>query len=107
MIAKRANLDSPCPRRAGALAGLLLLCACAAAAQTTVLHLKNGDRIAGVILSEDATSVVLSNAWVSKLAVPLSQIAQREPLPLQGVGAPATNVPPATPATAPVVADRK
>jgi hypothetical protein len=50
-------------------------------AQTTVLHMKNGDRIAGVILSNDVNSVVISNAWVKQLVVPLNQIASREQVP--------------------------
>jgi len=47
-------------------------------AQTVVLHLKNGDRIAGKIVSQDTNRIVLTTSWAKEVAVPLSQIAQRE-----------------------------
>lgn len=62
------------------LALLLFSRVCAAYAQTTnvVLHLKNGDRLAGTIVSEDTNHVVITTSWIKELAIPLDQIAQRE-----------------------------
>src|SRR5437667_7609982 len=57
---------------------LLFLCSTALHAQTVILHLKNGDRLAGTILSEDTNRVLLSTTWIKELAVPLSEIASRE-----------------------------
>jgi Protein of unknown function, DUF481 len=47
-------------------------------AQAVMLHLKSGDRIGGFIVSENANRVVLSNAWVKALSIPLSEISKRE-----------------------------
>jgi hypothetical protein len=52
-----------------------------ARAATTVLHLKNGDRIAGTIVSEDTNHVVITTSWIKDLSVPLIQIEKRELLP--------------------------
>jgi hypothetical protein len=62
----------------------------AARGQNVILHLRNGDRIAGTILSENTNQVTLSNAWTSALSVPLAQIESRE------IPAPKTNAAPAT-----------
>lgn len=51
------------------------LLAGSASAQATILHLKNGDRISGLIASKNANRVVISNAWVKALSIPLSEIA--------------------------------
>ena len=53
----------------------------AARAQSVILHLRNGDRIAGTILSEDTNEVTVSNVWIKTLTVPLSQIKRREIVP--------------------------
>lgn len=47
-------------------------------AQNVVLHLKGGDQVSGLIVSEGTNQVVISNAWTSDLSVPLSKIARRE-----------------------------
>lgn len=49
--------------------------------------MKNGDRIAGVVLSQDANSVVISNAWIKLLVVPLNQIASQEQIPAAAAAA--------------------
>lgn len=46
--------------------------------QNVILHLLNGDRIAGTIVSENTNQIVLSNAWARSLTVPLAQIQKRE-----------------------------
>jgi hypothetical protein len=76
----------------------LLLFLAAAPAQTVVLHLKNGDRIAGTIVSEDTNRVVVTTPWIKELAVPLSAITLRETgLPQ----AAATNAPQRLPSVGP------
>ncbi|WP_040550812.1 DUF481 domain-containing protein [Pedosphaera parvula] len=47
-------------------------------AQTVILHLRNGDRIAGAITSETTNSITVSNVWIKELMVPLAQIEKRE-----------------------------
>lgn len=89
----------------GRIAGVLTLLSwlfCAAlpaSAESVILHLKNGDRVAGVVLSENTNSVTLSTTWIKELSVPLSEIERRETPSL----ASATNAPVAAapaPATA-------
>lgn len=99
------TLKSPTPDwRRGSLvwvAAMLLHFAVAASEQNVILHLKNGDRIAGTIVSQDATNVVITTPWIQKLTVPVSQIESRETPPVVPVPAPATNPAPATAAAPP------
>jgi putative salt-induced outer membrane protein YdiY len=60
---------------------LILGATCALQAQNVVLHLKNGDRLAGALVSEDTNRVVISTSWIKDLAVPIAQIASREIIP--------------------------
>src|SRR5262245_16117513 len=56
-------------------------------ADTVVLHLRNGDRLTGLILCEDTNEVVISTMWVRELSVPVDEIVAREsgaPLPPAG-----------------------
>ncbi len=50
-------------------------------AQHVILHLQNGDRIAGIILSETTNQVTLSTVWIKELTVPVALIERREILP--------------------------
>ena len=52
--------------------------------ETIILHLKNGDRLAGTIISEDTNRVIITTSWVKELAVPVSEIAKRESVPAAG-----------------------
>lgn len=45
---------------------------------TTILHLKNGDRIAGTIVSENTNHIVITTSWIKELSIPISQIDKRE-----------------------------
>ena len=77
-----------------ALAALLM--AVSAQAQHVVLHLRNGDRLAGMIISETTNQLTLSTVWAKELSVPLAMIERREVLPDTGTAAspnPATNAP--------------
>jgi hypothetical protein len=47
-------------------------------AETVIFHLRNGDRIAGTIASEDTIQVIVSTVWTKSLAIPLSAIERRE-----------------------------
>ena len=69
---------------------VLFLGLTAAPAQTTVLYLRNGDRIAGKINSEDTNRVSVTTSWAKDLSVPAAEIIRREIL----APARATNVPP-------------
>jgi hypothetical protein len=79
------------------LAASLLLLVCGNLhAQNVILHLRNGDRIAGTIISESTNEVTLSTVWIKQLTVPLAQIERREITPTPLADAPnaaATNAP--------------
>jgi putative salt-induced outer membrane protein YdiY len=66
-----------------ALAGFLIFAAVGARGQGGVmLRLKSGDRISGIITSEDTNRVVLSNSWAPAITIPLNQIVRREKVKL-------------------------
>ncbi len=67
-------------RLLGLAVALLLATRGSAGAEDTVLHLKNGDRIAGCIVSEDTNRVVITTSWIKELAVPATEIRRRESL---------------------------
>lgn len=62
------------------LVGAALGCLWAAcvSAQQSIIHLRNGDRITGVVLSENTNSMVLSNALSHRIVIPQKSIARRE-----------------------------
>lgn len=98
MMAKSLNLSR---WQRLALRGLLLLLVFASGAiqaETIILHLKNGDRIAGTIVSEDTNRVLITTPWIKELAVPPAQIERREKM--VAVTPPTTNAPPPTNAVA-------
>lgn len=64
------------PIRVAVLLGCALFCS--ARAQNVVLHLKNGDKLTGFVVSEYTNRLVLSNSWVKDISVPLAEISQRE-----------------------------
>jgi len=47
-------------------------------AESVILHLKNGDRIAGEIVSEDTNHVVITTSWAKDLQIPTVEIERRE-----------------------------
>ena len=51
-----------------------------ASAQSVLIHLRNGDRLSGQLLSEDPVRITISNAILGRISVPLTQIDRREPL---------------------------
>jgi putative salt-induced outer membrane protein YdiY len=61
-----------------------------AAEQQIILHLRNGDRLTGFIVSETTNHVVLTNAWTTGIKLPQRDIVRREPL--VAVAAAPTNV---------------
>lgn len=70
-----------------------LLCVVATAAQNVVVHLKNGDRLTGAIISETTNSLTLTNIFLGTVSIPLGEISKREIAP---ASVPTTNTPPAT-----------
>ncbi len=75
-------------------------------ADPVILHLRNGDRFTGTIASEDATRVVLTNAWNKEIIVPLTEIARREAIVAAGP-APVAPAPAPPTAAAPPALDIK
>jgi len=67
---------------------------CQVRAETIILHLKNGDRLAGTIVREDTNQVFITTTWIKELPVPLDQIVSREKGPPELAG---TNAPPVLP----------
>ncbi len=61
-------------------------------AKTEIIQLKNGDRLTGTVVSEDAASLKLFTRWQAELVLPKSEIEKRDP-----------QVPVAAPATVPSV----
>ena len=50
-------------------------------AAQVILHLKNGDRLSGTILSESTNSVTLATPFFGNVPVPLGEITRRESVP--------------------------
>src|SRR5688572_22054476 len=59
----------------------VLLLVAPAVAQSVIIHLKNGDRITGRLLSESTNAVTITN-FLGSLQIPLNEIARREILPV-------------------------
>ena len=71
---------------------LMLLLGSPAGAQTVIIHLKNGDRVSGQVLSESTNSVRLTNTFLGAFDIPLAQIEKREAPPVPSPTG--TNTPP-------------
>lgn len=63
--------------------------------QSVVLHLKNGDRISGSILSESATEISIQNPAAGKISIPIPEISRREIPPPPAATLPPPTLPPA------------
>src|SRR4051812_43644314 len=74
MMLKRLNLNWLC----WAVMVAAFTMVNAAPAQNVILHLRNGDRIAGTIISENTNQVTVSTVWIKELSIPLAQIERRE-----------------------------
>ena len=74
---------------AGLAVGIGLSLLDAASSQPVVLHLRNGDRVSGSLVTEEAGQIILSNAIVGRMAVPLSQVERKEQATNE---VPATNI---------------
>ena len=73
--------------------------ASASAAEKVILHLQNGDKISGEILSENKERVVVRTPYQRKLSIPLSQVQKRE-APAPPAPPPAAAPPPTPPSGA-------
>lgn len=56
-----------------------LLAGLGAHAETTILHLKNGDRVTGEIEEESAQAIILTSPTLGKLQIPTQAVQRREP----------------------------
>jgi len=88
-------------RHAQALAVLAVLfpAMIVGAADTRVL-LRNGDRLTGRVVAEDARQLTLSNAMLGRFSVPLAEVTQRDNVPAEA-SPPGPAVTPATPRASP------
>jgi len=71
-------------------------------AQAVILHLRNGDRLTGTILTEETNKVTLKTTWWNVVVIPTDQIKSREVAPAIAAGtqpgqAKPTNASPPTP----------
>jgi hypothetical protein len=89
------------------ITALVLFAATRTTGQEVTLHLRNGDRITGFIVSETTNRVVLTNTWSPAISIPQNTIVRRETV--NTATAPVTNAlakappvaPPAPPPTKP------
>lgn len=70
-------------RAASVSAGFILICLALALspclrAQPVVLHLTNGDRLSGILISEESSKLTVTNALLGRVSVAASSIARRE-----------------------------
>src|SRR5437667_11331040 len=73
-------------------------------AETVTLHLRNGDRVTGEMVSLDTACVILTNSLLGKIVVPVAQVERLEKKKAESPAArpatpPATNTPPTAAAT--------
>jgi putative salt-induced outer membrane protein YdiY len=64
-------------RRVLAALPIILVCA-QAGAKNVILHLRGGDRVTGVLVSENTNTVTISTPWTKELTVPVAEIERRE-----------------------------
>lgn len=80
-----------------------IICGTVSFGQELVLHLRNGDRLSGRLLSETTNEVVIATSFAERLSVPLNLIERRDlPAPVAVTNAPPpkpAGMPPARPAT--------
>jgi Protein of unknown function, DUF481 len=71
-------------------------------AETVTLHLRNGDRVTGEMISLNIEQVTITNSVLGRIVVPVAQVErlERKPAtaPLNAPPVPATNAPPSAPA---------
>ena len=93
MKLKRPNLSSPCFTLRRLVVLFVFISLETIRAQTVVLHLRNGDQITGIVVSEDTNQVMLSSALIKEIVVPIAAIERREIIPAE---TPSAKPPPAT-----------
>lgn len=64
----------------GAAFTVLLCCARLEAMDSIVLHLANGDRLTGKVVSENSTNLIFDAGLLGKVNIPISQVSKRESL---------------------------
>jgi putative salt-induced outer membrane protein YdiY len=88
--------------RSALLAFAIFTSSSQAAADTLTLHLRNGDRLTGTLVAEEADKITIDTEWQKGLVVPISLVEKREIVPAAPVDAPPPPAveeaaPPATP----------
>ena len=91
------------------LVWLALLNACRA--ETVTLHLRNGDRVTGQMISLNIDNVTITNSLLGKLVVPVAQVERlerktAEKAVVKPTTVPAPNAPPREPMAARWVRER-
>jgi len=90
----------------------LALVSSPAATTNVVLHLSNGDRIAGTLVSVDTNQLIVATSWMKALPVPVSAITNRQftvvgsPMTPAPTLSPAPTLPPTSPAPAAVAGSK-
>jgi Protein of unknown function, DUF481 len=98
MIFKRPYLSFHSAGASFAVVAVLLAFSHPAPAQTVILHLKNGDRLSGTVLTQEVSRILLKTA-LGPVAVPADLVARQETLPTAPTAKPA--VPPSAPKAPP------
>ncbi|MBI4661023.1 MAG: DUF481 domain-containing protein [Verrucomicrobia bacterium] len=84
----------------------ILICVCSLIAfssvgQEVVLHLQNGDRVSGTLVSASTNAVILATVYAGRITIPAGQIQRSENLPLKGAAQPVALPKPSTSQTSP------
>ncbi len=86
-----------------ALAGLFLVVAGKLGAQESQFFLRNGDRLTGAVLAEDAQRITITNATIGKFFLPVSQVERRAAVPVASPVPSDNQIPTATAPASPVL----
>jgi len=76
----------------------------AGVAEQVTMHLRNGDRLTGELLSISSTEMVMTNRMLGRISVPVGYVERLEKLTTTNRVAGSTNTPAVSPAPAPAVA---
>ena len=94
MMPRRRNRNLARPSVCGWLVLVWLLLFNICLAETVTLHLRNGDRVTGELISMDVVNVTITNSALGRIVVPVAQVERLERKPAQ-------QTPPRTTPTAP------
>jgi len=72
--------------------GVWLMALASPGAEQVILHLRDGDRLTGVIASENTNQVVITTLWNQQITLPVNQVVKREKVSPAQAPRPATNI---------------